>query len=143
MTPPAYKKTGSLGIHAFQPDQLDQLADIYDEIRARLGELRALTRARLPPESNKMARLVALRHLDATGKLTIRITAAGKLNVRVLLALKVGRRRVYATVVRRPVTNVRPRKTRLTSTTAEVSDEASRPHPFVTPRTSPRDSWKS
>ena len=91
-----------LRLDHFPPEELEQLADAYDEIRARLHELRTLTKVRLPPANDRTGRLAALRALDERGHLTIRISEGGNLSVRARLAASGGGQDMYAVLVRRP-----------------------------------------
>ena len=102
MTKRTIGRSRSIKIDDFAPEQLDQLVDAYDEMRAKLYELRALTRVRLPPAKDRTERLAALRGLDGRGHLTIRISEGGNLSVRARLAATVGGQDTYAVLVRRP-----------------------------------------
>jgi hypothetical protein len=102
MTKTKIRRPRSLRLDHFPPQELEQLADAYDEIRARLRELRALTKVRLPPANDRTERLAALRALDKRGQLTIRISEGGNLSVRARLAASVGEQEMYAVLIRRP-----------------------------------------
>ena len=102
MTKTKIRRPRSLRLEHFAPEELEQLADAYDEMRARLQDLHALTRVRLPPANDKTERLAALRGLDERGHLTIRISDRGNLSVRVRLTTAVGETDVYAVLLRRP-----------------------------------------
>lgn len=95
-------KPRSLPIDEFPPEQREQLATAYNEIRSALHLMGELSKVRLPRLTDKAARLAELRRLDATGELYIRITYAGNLNVRALMAPGVAEPDTYAVLLRRP-----------------------------------------
>ncbi len=92
-------KRKSTKIQEFTPEQLAMLADYYPTIRSKLTEHREIVSPKLAEISDRQKRIEALRQLEASGDLWIRISFAGNLNV---WARDRDDRDSYLSILRRP-----------------------------------------
>ena len=101
----AKNKRESTRLEAFEPAQLEALAQLYPTIRRELHRKGELTEVRLPDLAEPEQQLALLRQLEGTGDLWIRISYAGNLNVQVKAAPAILEDGSYLGVLRRPATD--------------------------------------
>jgi hypothetical protein len=75
------RKSPGMRLEEFPADELDHLITFYPYIRYELAETGEFTDAALPEAQGTQQQLHALRELQASGELMIRISGAGNLNV--------------------------------------------------------------